>query len=97
MQTENFKSPTPPPPSPVKSKKVKTTTKTRKPRAKKVKKEKKEKTPEPPKKLSKILSTDLDERVKYLNRRMFFCRDEKKIVNYQNHLDKILKKEVVFV
>lgn len=77
----------PPTPKPKITKTTKTT-KTKKTRKKKTRK-KKELILKP------ILSTELQERLSYLKKRIYFSRDEDKIKMYQAHIDKLSKREVI--
>ncbi len=44
-----------------------------------------------------ILSTDLEERVKYVNKRLYFCKDEADKKRYEDYLVKLSKRKVINV
>ena len=50
-----------------------------------------------PIRLKPILSSELDDRMKYLNKRLYFCKDENKKISYQQHIDKLQKRKVIKV
>ena len=45
--------------------------------------------------LTPILEDELKLRMRYLNKRMFYCNDEDKKKSYQQHIDKLSRKVVV--
>ncbi len=46
-------------------------------------------------KLSPIFEDDLKQRVMYLRKRLFFCKDEDKRKSYENHLEKLFKRPLI--
>ena len=77
-----------------KPKKVKKTRKSKKP--KKVSKPKVVSKPKPIT-LPPILSDELEVRIKYCNKRMFYCKTEADKQRYQAHLIKLRKRRVISV
>ncbi len=57
----------------------------------------KSRTPSPPPKLPPILSDDLEKRVKYVNKRLYFCKNEADKKRYSDYLVKLGKREVIQV
>ncbi len=53
--------------------------------------------PPPPTEPRPILSTDLEERVKYVNKRLYFCKDEADKKRYEDYLVKLSKRKVINV
>ena len=80
-----------------KPKKVKRKTK----KVKKVSKPKsKSPSPKPkpkPVELPPILSDELEIRIKYCNKRMFYCKSQEDKLKYKNHLVKLSKRRVIMV
>ena len=42
-----------------------------------------------------ILKDDLDEKIKYLNKRIYYCKNDDKKTSYKNKLEKLKKRPVI--
>lgn len=44
-----------------------------------------------------ILKDELDEKIKYLTKRLYYCKNEEKIKSYKNQIEKLKKRPVIDV